>query len=150
MSSDRARQRWRARSYELDRYLHLNNGAYVNWFEDAREGFLRVEDRDYDWYPEHCKAWFVVVKLDCDFVSAALAHEEVEISTRLVHIGRSSVVFRQAIRRLDDGRLRARARVVMCFADLNDRSTPVPEDFRARFSVAPEGDRWLDDEGGDA
>ena len=89
------------------------------------------------------------MKLDCDFKSAALADEEVELSIRCAHMGRSSVVFRQAVRRAEDGLLRARARVVMCFADADDRATPIPDDFRDLFAVAPEGDRWLEDEGGD-
>ncbi len=149
MTTDRVTSTQNVRSYELDPYKHVNNGAYVNWFENGRELFLRAEDRDYYFYPAAEDAWFVVVNINCDFTSAALAGEQVEVSTRLAKIGRSSVVFRQTIRRAEDGLLRARARVVMCFADSHDQAKPVPEDFRSRYSPAPEGDRWTAEEGGE-
>ena len=139
----------RVRSYELDPYNHLNNGAYVNWLEDGREAFLRCQDRSYKSYPKHHQAWFVVVNLDIDFISSVLAGESVSLTTRLAKTGRSSVVFRQVIRRAKDDLLRCRARVVMCFMDQDGRSIPIPKDFFDCFEVGPEGDRWTTDEGGE-
>ncbi|MFT7617230.1 MAG: YbgC/YbaW family acyl-CoA thioester hydrolase [Planctomycetota bacterium] len=149
MATDRVAQKQFVRSYELDPYKHVNNGAYVNWLENGREMFLRAEGRDYYSYPTELDAWFVVVNINCDFMSPALAGEEVEVSTRLAKIGNSSVVFRQTIRRTSDNKMRARARVVMCFADSNDESMRVPEDFRERYTPSTEGDIWINDEGGE-
>ena len=137
------------RSYELDPYKHVNNGAYINWFENGREQFLRAEGRDYYYYPNELDAWFVVVNINSDFMSPAMDGEEVEIKTRLAKIGNTSVVFRQTVRRKSDGMIRARARVVMCFADSNDQSMRVPEDFRERYAPSAAGDSWMADEGGE-
>lgn len=149
MTTQRVAQKQSVRSYELDPYKHVNNGAYINWFENGREMFLRAEGRDYYSYPSEFDAWFVVVNINCDFMSSALPGEEVEIITRLAKIGNSSVTFRQSIRRTSDQKIRARARVVMCFADSNDESMPVPEDFRQRYTPSNQGDTWTTEEGGE-
>ncbi len=149
MTTQEVQTRQTVRSYELDPYKHVNNGAYINWFENGRETFLRAEGRDYYHYPSALDAWFVVVNINCDFLSPALAGEEVEIGTRLVKTGRSSVVFRQVIRRAEDGKVRARARVVMCFANSADESVPIPQDFSDRYLVSDDGDLWTPAEGGE-
>ena len=139
----------RVRSYELDPYRHVNNGAYINWLEEGRERFLRRQGRHYSWYPDELGLWFVVVKIDCDYLSSAVADEELEIVTRLARTGRSSVVFRQTIRRRHDGLVRSRARVVMAFAATEGGSVAIPDDFHERFEVSAEGDGWTEDEGGE-
>ena len=137
------------RSSELDSYQHVNNAAYLEWFEDARERFLRTRGLDYAWFPAELGLFIVVVNIDCDFLSAAKSGEHVQVSTRLAKTGRTSIVFRHVSRRAGDRRIRARARVVMCFADPDDRPVPIPEAFLERFAVSPEGDAWTDEEGGE-
>lgn len=137
------------RSYELDPYDHLNNGAYVNFYEDAREQFIRTRERTWMWYPRHLELHFVVVNIDCDFISPALAAERLALTTRLARIGNRSIAFRQVIRRAADRLVRSRARVVMAFSDESGRAVPIPDDFTGLFEVAPDGDRWTADEGGE-
>ncbi|MCA9322017.1 MAG: acyl-CoA thioesterase [Planctomycetes bacterium] len=139
--------RFRVRSYELDPYDHLNNGAYINWYEDARELFLREQERTWMWYPDELGTHFVVVNIACDYRAPAFAGESLVLRTRLAKIGTRSVVFRQSLRR-DDGKVLCRARVVMCFAQDNV-SVEVPNDFREHFAASPEGDVWTADEGGE-
>ena len=125
MKTSKVVHKQRVRSYEIDAYDHVNNASYISWFEDQREMLLRAEGLDYDQLAK-ANAWFVIVKIDCDFISAALPSEEVEITTRLVRFGRTSVTWRQSVRALADGRVCARARNVMCFADADDEPTPIP------------------------
>ncbi len=138
----------RVRSYELDPYDHVNNGAYLSWFEDEREHFLRASGRDYKWYPRAMDLWFVVAHLACDYLEAAVAGDQLRLTTRLTRMGRSSVVFRQCAFHGTTGRPLARAKVVMCFSR-DGASAPIPEDFRERFTVDPGGDLWLAIEGGE-
>lgn len=137
------------RSYELDPYDHLNNGAYINFYEDAREQFIRTRGRTWMWYPQNLSLHFVVVNIDCDFMSPALAAERLKLTTRLARVGNKSVAFRQIIRRADDGLVRSRARVVMAFSGDEGRAVPIPEDFTDLFEVSDEGDLWTADEGGE-
>ncbi|MEE9394297.1 MAG: acyl-CoA thioesterase [Planctomycetota bacterium] len=137
------------RSYEIDAYRHVNNGAYLSWFEDARERFLRAEGRDYMFYPEHDQAWIMVVKLDVDFLAAARAGQTLHCRTRLVKLGRSSVVFRQSLRDLETAKVFCRARVIMAFGDGAESSVAIPDDFREHYDVDAGGDLWQKDEGGE-
>ncbi|HGY92287.1 MAG TPA: acyl-CoA thioesterase [Planctomycetes bacterium] len=138
----------RVRSYELDLYDHVNNGAYLSWFEDEREHFLRAGGRDYKWYPRTMDLWFVVAHLACDYLEAAIAGDILRVTTRLTRIGTSSVVFRQCAFHAASDRPRARAKVVMCFSR-DGASVPIPKDFLERFAVDPGGDVWLPSEGGE-
>ncbi len=126
------------RSHELDAYRHVNNAVYMQWFEEAREAFLRAGHRNYDWYPENLNVYLVVVRAELDFRHPARRDDSCCVHTRLVRIGERSLTFRHAAVR-DDDRLLCEGRTVMAFAT-DDRSAPVPEDFRARFAAAPEGD----------
>ena len=141
-------QRFRVRSYELDPYSHLNNGVYVNWFEDARELFLRRQGRDWNYWPERMGLWFVVARIDCEYLDAALAAEELQMSTRLARIGNRSVRFRQVLLRPGTDRPIARAAVTMCFSR-EGRAVDIPTDFTDLFEVAAPGDVWAVDEGAD-
>lgn len=145
---DRAEERFRVRSYEIDAYGHVNNAVYLNWLEDGRELVLKAGDRDYAWYPRECQAWIVVVRIEIDYRAAAQAGATIHLVNRLARIGNRSVTFRQSIRDADSGLVYARARVVMCFGDGETSSVPIPDDFRARFTTSPEGDVWTDAEGG--
>jgi len=135
------------RSYELDPYNHLNHGVYVNWFEDARERFLRLEGRTWNWYPENEDLWFVVVNVDCDFVFPAVGGDELTLRTRLGKLGNRSLSFRQSLIR-GDGQVLGRAKVTMCFTK-NGKAKALSKDFLSHFHVSPEGDQWSEDEGGD-
>lgn len=134
------------RSYELDSYKHVNNGSYLAWYEDGRERFLRTEGRDYSYFPDKLGLYILVVNINCDFLNAAVSGDVVEVTTRLASTGRSSVVFRQSIRRASDGLLCSRARVVMVFADGKNNSAPIPDDFLVSHAVNENGDEWTDEE----
>ncbi len=136
------------RSYELDSYAHVNNGAYLAWFEDGRERFLREEGRDYSYFLRELKTWILVVNIQCDYLASALSGDSLEISTRLAKTGRTSIVFRQMARRTTDDTICARARVVMVFADEGGKSCEIPPEFHQDYSITDLGDSWSDAEGG--
>lgn len=136
------------RSYEIDAYGHVNNGAYVNWLEYGREELLRRQGRDWAWYPENAGVHFVIVALACDFMDSTRNAETLRLTTRLVRLGRTSVILRQVVRR-EGGGVVFRARVVMAFCDLDDGARPIPQDFQDLFEPSLEGDRWTEDEGGE-
>jgi YbgC/YbaW family acyl-CoA thioester hydrolase len=137
------------RSYELDSYAHVNNGAYIGWFENGRERVLRRAGHDYAFYPQKCDAHFVVVHIDCDFKSAAHAGDRIRVVSRIAKIGRTSVTFRQTAIAVATSVVHARARTVMAFSGPDQKSTPVPTPFLENFAVSAEGDLWTDIEGGE-
>jgi acyl-CoA thioester hydrolase len=124
---------FRPRSYELDSYRHLNNGVYLGWFEQGRLDWLRSLGFSYDGFADR-QQWIVVARTEVDFRSAVNLDDEIELSTELVALGKSSVRFRQQMRRLREGRPEAapacEALTVMVFS-ADGHSIPIPDDFRA-------------------
>jgi len=141
--------RFAPRSYELDSYRHLNNGVYVGWFEQGRLDYLQSLGFSYDGFADR-RQWMVVARTEVDFRIALHLGDTVEIETRVEALGRSSVRFRQLMRRVGAGgatparapgppvgaaaapdpALAAEALTVMVFSGPDGRSIPVPEDFR--------------------
>jgi YbgC/YbaW family acyl-CoA thioester hydrolase len=121
--------RFEARSYEVDSYRHLNNGVYVSWFEHARLQYLQSLGFSYDGFADR-RQWIVVARTEVDFRAPVLGGEAVELETRVVALGRSSVRFRQHMRR-GPGAPVAEALTVMVFSGEHGGSIPIPDDFRA-------------------
>ena len=128
--------RFTARSYEMDSYRHLNNGVYLGWFEQARLEYLQSLGFSYDGFADR-REWIVVARTEVDFRQPLHLGDAVAIETVVEALGRSSVRFRQRMRRADasapaeaDG-LAAEALTVMVFSGPEGRSVPVPDDFRA-------------------
>jgi len=131
--------RFEARSYELDSYRHLNNGVYVSWFEHARLQYLRSLGFSYDGFADR-QQWIVVARTEVDFRVPLHGGDEVDLQTQVVSLGRSSVRFRQVMRRTQDapdGAPAAEAITVMVFSGKDGRSIPMPADFRAAVGPLP-------------
>jgi len=138
--------RFAARSYELDSYRHLNNGVYLGWFEQARLEYLQSLGFSYDGFADRCQ-WIVVARTEVDFRTPLHLGDAVTVETVVEALGRSSVRFRQRMRRAagDGARpadapdtLAAEAFTVMVFSGPEGRSVPVPDDFRLAVG-APAG-----------
>ena len=131
-----------ARSYELDSYRHLNNGVYLGWFEQARLEYLQSLGFSYDGFADR-RQWLVVARTEVDFRVPLHLGDAVAIETVVEGLGRSSVRFRQRLRRENGAggaaadsagatpALAAEALSIMVFSGPDGRSTPVPDDFRA-------------------
>lgn len=132
------KSRFRTRSYELDSYRHQNNGVYLSWLEQARLEWLQSLGFSYDGFADR-QQWIVVARTEVDFRAPLHLGDEVELSTEVVALGRSSVRFRQRMHRLRDGAPEPDAAceslTVMVFSGADGRSIPVPEDFRAAAGV---------------
>jgi acyl-CoA thioester hydrolase len=122
------RSRFEARSYELDSYRHLNNAVYLSWFEQARLLYLQALGFSYDGFADR-EQWMVVVRTEVDFRAAVHAGDALEIGTRVLGLGRSSVRFEQLMRRGPD-ELVCEARTVMAFTGKRG-AIPIPDDVRA-------------------
>src|SRR5262245_11655136 len=122
------RSRFAARSYELDSYRHLNNAVYASWFERARLDWLKALGFSYDGFADR-RQWFVVARTEVDFRHAVHLGDLVEVETQVAALGRSSVRFRQVMRRA--GEPVCEAATGMAFAGDGGGSIAIPDDFRA-------------------
>jgi acyl-CoA thioester hydrolase len=123
---------------DTDRQGHVNNAVFATFFETARVDMLM--DGDVDLRGEN--GAFVLARLVIDYVREINWPGEVEIGTRIVAVGRSSLRLEHAV--FDNGEYAARGEDVTVLTDTTTRrSKPFSDEARvwleARLAVAPEG-----------
>lgn len=145
MSAHLVRSVFRVRSYETDPYAHLNNGVYLSWLEQGRLDWLQSLGFSYSSFAER-REWLVVGRSEVDFRSALHIDDRVALTSWVEGIGRTSMRFRQTMRRLPpgaveasdvpevvdaepDGELACAGLTIMVFA-ADGQSVPVPADVR--------------------
>lgn len=131
------RLRLRARSYELDSFAHVNHAVYLNYFEHAR--FAALSDGG---FPPNRLAergeGVHVVRVEVDFRREMRLGEEVEVRTRALDAGASSMTIGQRMVSPDDGDgavIYAEARVVVVWIGPDGRPMRVPQDVRDAFGL---------------
>ena len=132
MFEKRIQLRWR----DMDAYGHVNNGVYLNFLEDARDGWVQQV------LGSTTDVWdFVLARVGIDFRSE-LKQDDGEVLVRcwLARIGRSSLGTREEIRKLD-GTLSAEAESVIVPRDpARGTSRPLSEKELAVLEKELEGD----------
>jgi acyl-CoA thioester hydrolase len=127
MSEVRITIRWR----DMDAYGHVNNGVYLNYLEEARDGLAGELFGEQD-------SWdFVLARVEIDFrVQLTQADGTITVRSEVSGIGTSSVRTRERIFK-SDGTLAAEARSVIVPRDREGTgSRPLTEDERRRIEAA--------------
>ena len=109
---------------EIDALGHVNNTAYLCWFEDARaRGFVHLGVSDYgEGAPR-----LVLRRIEAEFLAEMRLHEPYVVTVRTAHVGATSVVQDYGVFAPD---LRATGRAVTVFTR-GGAKAPVPEAARA-------------------
>jgi acyl-CoA thioester hydrolase len=111
---------------DTDRQGHINNAAFSTFFETGRVELLFSSKTDLT----GPAGSFVIARLQIDFRKELKWPGEVEIGTRVVTIGRSSLRFEQAI--FNQGDCIATAESIVVLTDVNTkRSKPFSDEARA-------------------
>ncbi|MBB4199176.1 thioesterase [Rhodoblastus sphagnicola] len=120
------RTREKLRYGDTDRQGHVNNAVFATFFETARVDMLM--DVDFDLKGEN--GAFVLARLEIDYVREINWPGEVEIGTRIVSIGRSSLRLEHAV--FDSGDYAAHGVDVTVLTDTTTRrSKPFSDEARA-------------------
>lgn len=114
---------------DLDAIGHVNNAVYFTYFEWARtkywfdmSGFDRVEDLG-----------FIVARAECDFRSQLGLSEMIDVCVRVGEMRTSSLDFLYEVRRVSNGEVAAKGRVVVVLFDWASRQKmTITEELRAR------------------
>ena len=129
-SSYKHSMRLKVRFSDLDALGHVNNARYLTFYEEARIAFFE----DVVGLSKGSTDWKVVVaKVEINFRSSIRLGDEVEIRTRVAHIGSKSYQLESVILVLEDGkeRLASDYRVTLVSYDFHTGKTiPVPEKSR--------------------
>jgi len=127
--------RIRARSYELDSFAHVNHAVYLNYFEHARFAALTEGGFPPTRLAERGEGVHVV-RIEVDFRKELRIGEEVEVRTRAVSAGASSLTIAQVMVAPDDTEVTyAEARVVLVWIGSDGRPMRVPPDVRDAFGL---------------
>jgi len=131
------RLRSRARSHELDSFAHVNHAVYLNYFEHARFAALTEGGFPPSRLAERGEGVHVV-RIEVDFRRELRLGEEVELRTRAVGAGASSLTISQVMAAPDDTEvIYAEARVVVVWIGPDGRPMRVPQDVRDAFGLPP-------------
>ncbi|MEL6643435.1 MAG: thioesterase family protein [Pseudomonadota bacterium] len=117
----------RVRFYELDALNHVNNTAYLRWFETTRVRWLA------DYGISHYRAedtTLVVRQIVCDYLAPLYLNEDYVITARCVSFRNTSFQKEYAV--WSGGQIKAQASTVIVMTDdTGSTKMPIPEAVRA-------------------
>jgi len=115
------------RGYELDSFGHVNHAVYLNYFEEARldalsEGGIPPSALGVGGWGVH------VVRVEVNYRQELRAGHRFQVRTRVVEVGRSSLVLAQELFRSDlPEEAAATGRIVLVWIGEDRRPTRVPK-----------------------
>lgn len=120
----------RPRFSDTDALGHINNTVIPVWFLEAREPVLRLFAPDADM----ARGGLAVVRIEVDYLAEIQFGTDVEIRTRVDHIGNSSFRLGQEV--WQEGQCRARGLATLVnFNPRTRRSEPIPESIRGSLEA---------------
>jgi acyl-CoA thioester hydrolase len=135
------RERWayvhvdRVRFGDLDAMRHLNNVAFLGFFEDARVAYVRSLLGD-DGPPTRDGFGLIFAECQIHYRAPAFLGEEIRTSIRPLEVGRSSVRLAFAMHATADERLLAEGYGVVVGYDYDaGRTVRLPAEFKARLAA---------------
>ncbi len=124
----------RVRFGDLDAMRHLNNVAFLTFFEQARIKFIQSVLGD----DPTTRKGFGLIFAECkiNYRAPAFFDEEIRTCVRPAEVARSSVKLEFAMHAVNDERLLAEGYGVVVGYDYKaGSSTPLPESFKAALSA---------------
>jgi acyl-CoA thioester hydrolase len=122
----------KVRSYELDSFGHVNNGAFANYLEKARGDYLQEAGLHFDDFHRWGK-YPVIAKVTIEYKAPAFFAETLSIRAVVKKLGKSSLILAYDVIK-ENATLAASAETVMVFVDKDGKPTPMPEKMREAFA----------------
>jgi len=115
---------------DVDAMGHINNAVYLTYMESARMAWwMHVTGRH-----GLRDIAMILARTEVDYRSPATYGDRLEVGVRCASMRRSSFVLEFRVEERGSGRLVAEARKVLVHYDYKAlRSTPIPDDLRARI-----------------
>ena len=120
---------------DVDAMGHVNNAAYLTYFEVARTGYMRAlghvegpRPAMADWFP------FIVAQLSCRFLAPATVGDRLRVHLRTSKLGRKSFDFDYlAVQAADQSPVAAGQSTQVYYDYREQRTKLIPADFRQRI-----------------
>ena len=108
---------------DIDALGHVNNAAYLTYYELARVNFLK------NFYKIKAdEIGIVIARAEIDFLKPIHFEDKIHVKTDISKVGKTSITFSHKIYS-DDGTIYSNAVIVGVFVDQNGKSRNVPEDI---------------------
>ena len=123
--TDRMSMRWG----EMDSLAHMNNVAYLRYFEECRVAWFEELGIDYNSKSEGP----ILGTITCRYVKSAVYPATFSVTSYVGRLSRSSfVMYHQLVNYSDESEVFAEAEAILVWADISlGKSRPVPDWFRA-------------------
>ncbi len=120
---------------DIDKFGHVNNTVYFQFYDTAKTDYFASVCKDVDWE----STAIVVAKIEAEFVAQIEANNHIAAGTRVTRIGNKSFTLEQEVFDTDTKELKSRCLSVMVLYDLKLRQTmPFPDSWRKAI-IAYEG-----------
>jgi len=130
---------------DVDKFGHVNNTVYFQFYDTAKTDYFATVCKDVDWE----QVAIVVAKIDADFVAQIKAGDHIAARTRTVRIGNKSFHLEQDIIDMDTQEVKCRCMSVMVLYDLLHHQTMAfPDSWResiCQYDGLSDGREWYDD-----
>tara|TARA_B110000483_G_C18203260_1_gene546312 strand:- start:3821 stop:4243 length:423 start_codon:yes stop_codon:yes gene_type:complete len=123
--ADRMSMRWG----EMDSLAHMNNVAYLRYFEECRVAWFEELGIDYNSKSEGP----ILGTITCRYVKSAVYPATFSVTSYVGRLSRSSFgMYHQLVNYSDESEVFAEAEAILVWADISlGKSRPVPDWFRA-------------------
>ena len=112
---------------DVDKFGHVNNTIYFQFYDTAKTDYIATVCKDVDWE----RLAIVVVKIEADFVSQIKGNNHIAGRTRITKIGNKSFHLEQDIIDTDTQEVKSHCTSIMVLYDLEHHQTiPLPDEWR--------------------
>ena len=114
---------------DTDTLGHINNAAYLSWFEQARKPVFQIFNPTLD-----LDEWnLILARIEIDYLGQGNYNEITTIETQVGKIGNSSFVLIQ--KAVQDQKVISKAKTVMVHFDYeSNKPTPIEESIKAELT----------------
>jgi acyl-CoA thioester hydrolase len=114
---------------DQDALGHVNNTVFFRYFETARIHMFN-ESGAWDAF-ERSKLYFVLAKIECNFLDSIHFPETIIVQCGLVAVGNSSITIEHQIFTKSNNKLVATGQgIVVCADPIAQKSTKIPEEIK--------------------
>ena len=120
---------------DIDKFGHVNNTVYFQFYDTAKTDYFASVCKDVDWE----STAIVVAKIEAEFVAQIEANNRIAAGTRVTRIGNKSFTLEQEVFDADTKELKSRCLSVMVLFDLKLRQTMAFPDSWRKAIIEYEG-----------
>ncbi len=126
---------------DVDAMGHVNNAAYITYFEIARTGYMNALGHAAADATLEQLFPFILLDVYCQYLAAAENGQRLRVYLRTTKLGTKSFEFEYLITNAADGHSLALGRSTQVYYDYQQKRTlPLPSAFRQRIETLEDGE----------